>query len=171
MRDLGVPDLIKPDLKILFVGINPGRRSGETGHHFAGKSNRFWRFLAESGLTPEKIDPFQDHQMLELGYGITNIVSRTTAAAAEVHPDELREGAERLRAVIGEYRPKVLACLGKVVYQYLAGRRRVEWGLQATSVITGVLDFVAPNPSGLNRIPIPEQVEFYRELKRLAASS
>jgi TDG/mug DNA glycosylase family protein len=169
MRDLGVPDLIKPDLKILFVGINPGKRSGETGHHFAGKSNRFWRFLAESGLTPEKIDPFRDDRMLELGYGITNIVPRTTAAASELRPEELRQGAERLISVIGECRPKVVGYLGKVVYQYLVKRQRIEWGLQETPVIAGIIDFVAPNPSGLNRIPIPEQVEMYRELKRLVA--
>jgi TDG/mug DNA glycosylase family protein len=170
MRNLGVPDLIKPDLKILFVGINPGKRSGETGHHFAGKSNRFWRFLAESGLTAEKIDPFQDDRMLELGYGITNIVARTTASAAELHPAELREGAERLLEVIRENQPKIVAYLGKVVYQNLVKRQQIEWGHQETPVIAGVIDFVAPNPSGLNRIPIPEQVEFYRELQRLISS-
>jgi TDG/mug DNA glycosylase family protein len=168
---MDVPDLLKPNLKIIFVGINPGTRSGETGHHFAGKSNRFWRFLAEAGLTPERIDPFKDFQMLELGYGITNIVARTTAAAADLHPAELRRGAERLLSVIAEYRPKIVTYLGKVVYQYLAKQSKFEWGLQATSVVPGVVDFVAPNPSGLNRMPIPEQLEKYRELKRLVELS
>ena len=91
--DYVLPDLIESDLKILFIGINPGIRSAEVGHHFAGRSKRFWKFLFESGLTPVKYDAFHDYELLNLGYGITNIAPRTTATAAELTPAELKEGA------------------------------------------------------------------------------
>jgi TDG/mug DNA glycosylase family protein len=166
--DLGaVPDLLRPDLKVLFIGINPGLRSGATGHHFAGRSNRFWRFLAETGFTPVKYEAAQDFQLLEIGYGITNIVPRVTATAAELAPAELRAGAERLLTVLQGYHPAVAAYLGKVVYQYVNRQPRFEWGRQADPVVPGVVDVVLPNPSGLNRMPILEQLELYRELRGL----
>jgi TDG/mug DNA glycosylase family protein len=163
----GVPDLLQSNLKILFIGINPGLRSGETGHHFAGRSNRFWRFLAEAGFTPTKYEAAKDFLLLDLGYGITNIAPRVTAAAAELAPAELRAGAERLLAVLQEYRPTVAAYLGKVVYRYAARRPQFTWGRQAEPLVPGMIDFVTPNPSGLNRMPIPEQLELYRELRGL----
>ena len=159
-----VPDLVQTGLNILFIGINPGLRSGETGNHFAGRSNRFWRFLYESGLTPIKYQADEGLRLLDLGYGITNIVPRVTATAAELTPAELREGAERLRLVLREQRPKIVAYLGKVVYQYVSGRPQSSWGRQAEPVIEGIVDFVMPNPSGLNRMPLSEQLELYREL-------
>lgn len=162
-----VPDLLRPDLKILFIGINPGLRSGAIGHHFAGRSNRFWRFLAETGFTPVKYEAAQDIQLLEIGYGITNIVPRVTATAAELTPAELRSGAERLLTVLQGCRPTVAAYLGKVVYQYVARQTRFAWGCQAEPVVPGVVDVVLPNPSGLNRMPISEQLELYRELRGL----
>lgn len=164
---LVLPNLLKEDLNILFIGINPGLRSAETGHHFAGRSNRFWKFLYESGLTPVKLEPTQDSQLLTLGFGITNIVPRATAAAAELTTDELKEGAIILKNILLEYRPKVAAYLGKVIYQYLAGQNKCTWGIQENSIIPGVTDYVMPNPSGLNRMPIPEQLEYYRRLKRI----
>lgn len=162
----GLPDLIRPGLKVLFIGINPGKRSGEVGRHFAGHSNRFWKFLFESGLTPVKYDAFHDYQLLDQGYGITNIAPRTTATAAELTPAELKEGALVLTKIIKENQPRIAAYLGKVVYQYLSNRKDFGWGIQETSLEAGIIDFVLPNPSGLNRMPIPEQLEMYRELKR-----
>jgi TDG/mug DNA glycosylase family protein len=161
----GVPDLLRPGLKILFIGINPGIRSGATGHHFAGRSNRFWRLLAEAGFTTGQYEAAEDFLLLDLGYGITNIVPRVTATAAELTPAELRSGAARLMTVIREYRPVVAAYLGKVVYQYLTRRPKFFWGRQAEPAVAGTIDFVLPNPSGLNRMPLSEQLALFRELK------
>jgi TDG/mug DNA glycosylase family protein len=171
MPDLVIPNLVNHDLKILFVGINPGTRSAAVGHHFAGRSNRFWKFLYESGLTPMKLAGELDYRMLELGYGITNLVHRSTATAAELNREEMKEGAKNLLLFILEYRPKVAAFLGKDIYRYYArgaGKELMEfqWGLQPGETVPGVIDFVLPNPSGLNRIPIPNQLEIYRMLKQ-----
>ncbi|HOJ78232.1 MAG TPA: G/U mismatch-specific DNA glycosylase [Bacillota bacterium] len=164
-----LPDIIKKNLKILFVGINPGTRSGQIGHHFAGHSNRFWKFLYESGLTVVKLDPTEDRLLLEYDYGITNIAPRVTATAAELTAAELKEGALVLKQLIVDYHPRVVAYMGKVVYQYLAQQKEFQWGVQSQAVIEGIIDFVIPNPSGLNRMPAAEQLKYYQELKELIA--
>jgi TDG/mug DNA glycosylase family protein len=167
---LAIPNLLQADLKILFVGINPGLRSAAEGHHFAGHSSRFWRFLHDSGLTPVKLNAAQDHKLLSLGYGITNIVPRPTAAAAELQPEEFKAGARVLIDLLKTCQPRVAAYLGKEVYRYLNGKTKFEWGRQPVSVTPPVIDFVIPNPSGLNRMPFEDQIRFYRELNQIKES-
>ena len=177
MAELVIPNLVRQDLKILFIGINPGTRSAAVRHHFAGRSNRFWKFLFESGLTPEKLSGELDQRMLEFGYGITNLVHRSTATAAELGREEMKEGARDLLLFIMEYRPKVAAFLGKDIYRYytkaanIGHTREYDWGLQPVTPVQGVADFVLPNPSGLNRMPLGEQLEFYRGLQRIIKDS
>lgn len=160
-----IPNLIKPGLKVLFIGINPGLQSAALGHHFASHSNRFWRFLANSGLTPEQYRGVEDFRLLDLDYGITNIVSRPSAAASELTPHEFRVGAVTLKELLLQYQPRVAVSVGKVVYQYFSGKKDFQWGRQELSVLPGMIDFVLPNPSGLNRMSFQEQVHYYRELK------
>lgn len=173
MSDLLIPNLIKKDLKVLFIGINPGTRSAAVGHHFAGRSNRFWKFLFETGLTPVKLAGELDHRMLDFSYGITNLVHRSTATAAELSREEMKEGAKSLLLFILEYRPKVAAFLGKDIYPYYIRAANTSypveyhWGFQPEVIVPGVMNFVLPNPSGLNRMPIAEQLEIYQELNRI----
>src|SRR5205814_7435065 len=91
-----IRDVVGPDLRVLFVGINPGLYSGATGHHFARPGNRFWKALHGAGFTDRIYSPFEDHDLLRLGIGITNLVARTTANADELSPAELREGGAKL---------------------------------------------------------------------------
>lgn len=162
-----LPNLIQTNLKILFIGINPGLRSAATQHHFAGYSNRFWRFLAEAQLTPNLYKAEQDAQLLELGYGITNIVPRPTASAAELSRTEFETGAVLLRALLHQYQPHIAAYLGKDIYRFVARQKQICWGRQLSSIIEGVIDYVIPNPSGLNRMPFQEQLNWYLELKKM----
>lgn len=163
--ELVIPHLIKEDLRILFVGINPGTRSAAIGHHFAGHSNRFWKFLVESGLTPIKLSGEMDHCILEYGYGITNIVARSTATAAEITTPEFKEGALQLRSLLQKYQPKVAAFLGKDSYRYFGNHPNLAWGLQPVSSIKGLYEFLLPNPSGLNRMPLKNQIQIYQDLR------
>lgn len=160
-------DVIAPGLMVLFVGYNPSLRSAEVGHHYAGRSNRFWQLLYRSGLTLILLKPEQDMELLRLGYGSTNIVHRPTKAAAEITGDEYREGREQLLKTINRYRPRIVCYVGIGIYKVFARRARVAWGLQEDSVVPGVTDFVAPSSSGLNRMKLEDQVEIYRNLKRL----
>lgn len=111
-----VPDYLRVGLKVLFVGFNPSVRSGETGHHYANPNNRFWNILFRAGLTPRKYSPDEDSRLLELGYGLTNIVERPTPAAADITPDEYVQGRETLGRKIIHYQPRVVCYVGKGVY-------------------------------------------------------
>lgn len=160
-----VPDIIAANLKILFIGFNPGTRSAETGHHFAGYSNKFWKLLAAASLTPYQFKPEEDGKLLALGLGITNIVARPSRAAAEITKAEYQAGRIILQEKLLLYKPQVACFAGVGVYREFTRQARVSCGWQAVSVGTGVADFVVPSPSGLTRIAFPEQLAYYQELK------
>ncbi|WP_066313749.1 mismatch-specific DNA-glycosylase [Bacillus sp. FJAT-29814] len=164
-----VPDRIKEHLHILFVGFNPSIRSSETGHHFANPNNRFWRILFEAGLTPRKFTAAEDDLLLELGFGITNIVARPTKAADEITKEEYREGREILKQKIAVIKPKIVCYVGKGVYLQFSGKKEAPWGIQEEAVVPGTVDFVAPSSSGLVRMRLEEMVQIYRGLSQLTS--
>jgi double-stranded uracil-DNA glycosylase len=144
-------DRIAPDLRVLFVGINPGVRSSRTGHHFAGPSNRFWKLLSESGVVPEPITFVDDGRLIEWGYGITNIVPRPTRGIDTLRPEEYVAGRLRLRRKILRYRPRIVAMVGVTVFRAMFPERRgpVTLGEQPER-IGDAQGFALPNPSGRN---------------------
>ena len=161
-------DRIKPGIRVLFVGINPGIRSSLTGHHFAGFSNRFWNLLFESGLVPERITYQDDDRLPEWGYGITNIVPRPTPGIDTIAPDEYVAGRVRLRRKILRYRPPIVAMVGVTVYRAMYPERKgaVTLGLQQERIGSTEV-FVLPNPSGRNaNFTYAEMLAAFRKLKR-----
>lgn len=162
-----IPDHLDKNLKILFIGFNPSLKSGETGHHYANSNNRFWSILYRAGLTPTKLKPEEDTQLLRYGYGLTNIVGRPTKAAADLSKEEYAQGRENLKRKIEQYRPKVACFVGKGVYQQFSSNRDIPWGVQPESEVETVIDFVAPSSSGLVRMKMDEIVAIYSELKGL----
>lgn len=162
-----VKDHIKKNLDVLFVGFNPSLRSGETGHHFANPNNRFWTILYKAGLTDRKFHPEEDANLLDLGYGLTNIVARPTRNAEEITKEEYEEGRTVLKQKIDAYKPRIVCFVGKGVYQQYSGEKKVPWGKQPVSIIPGVLDFVAPSSSGLVRMKMDEIVAIYKALPPL----
>ncbi|AKT37538.1 G/U mismatch-specific DNA glycosylase [Chondromyces crocatus] len=144
-----IPDRIAQDLKVLFCGINPSLYSAAVGHHFARPGNRFWPALHASGITPRRFSPEEDVDMVQLGYGLTNVVSRATATADELDADELRAGGKTLARKVARYRPRVLAVLGVGAYRTAFGFPRAALGLQDQPLGNAVV-WVLPNPSGLN---------------------
>jgi double-stranded uracil-DNA glycosylase len=148
-QDRTIPDLIGPKLKVLFVGINPGLYSGATGHHFARPGNRFWPALHLAGITPRRLQPWEEQELLALGYGITGMVRRATATAQELKPAEYRAGAQRLEELVRTYRPRLVCFLGLGAYRTGFGRPKAQVGLQEET-IAGVPLWIVPNPSGLN---------------------
>jgi len=164
-RGTTVPDLIAPGLRVLFCGINPGLYSGAVGHHFARPGNRFWRVLHESGLTERLLSPFEEEELLLLGIGVTNLVERATATAAELGPAELREGAGRLAAVAGRYPPAVIAVLGMDAYRTAFRRPKARMGPQEEH-IGGARGWLLPNPSGAQAsYGLPALVEAFGALR------
>jgi TDG/mug DNA glycosylase family protein len=144
-----VPDLVAPNLDVLFCGINPGLYSAAVGHHFAGPGSRFWITLRDSKLTPRLYSAFEETQLLALGYGITNLVPRASATADDLTPDELRAGGRRLRKLVLQHQPRFLAFLGLVAYRTAFKQPKAMAGLQG-ELIGSTRVWLLPNPSGLN---------------------
>jgi double-stranded uracil-DNA glycosylase len=144
-----VPDVIAHGLKVLFCGINPGLYSAATGHHFARPGNRFWPSLYRAGITPRLLSPSEERELLTLGFGITNVVNRATAAADELTIRELTEGGRHLEEKVLLYKPELLAVLGLGAYRTAFHRKHAAVGRQAERIGSTVI-WVLPNPSGLN---------------------
>jgi double-stranded uracil-DNA glycosylase len=144
-----VPDLIAPGLRVLFCGINPGLYSGATGFHFARPGNRFWRALAAAGFSERVLAPWEERLLLARGAGITNLVQRATATAAELAPEELLACRRRLERKVRRYAPQWVAVLGIGAYRTAFGRPRAVVGPQPERLGPAGL-WVLPNPSGLN---------------------
>lgn len=164
-RDVLIPDVIAPDLKVLFCGINPGLWSGAVSRHFARPGNRFWPALYAAGFTPELFTSTRQDELLALGLGISNVVDRTTARADELSVEEYREGARILTAKAAEYRPAWIAIVGITAYRTAFERRAAQIGPQDARIADSRV-WALPNPSGLNaRWTIPKLAEAFREFR------
>lgn len=164
-KDKTLRDVIAPGLHVLFCGINPGLYSGATGHHFARPGNRFWPTLHQAGFTPRLLAPAEERELLALGYGITNLVARTTATADELAPDELLAGRKRLERKVKRYQPRVLAVLGIGAYRTAFQEPKAVLGLQARAIAKAVV-WALPNPSGLNaHYQLADLAEYFRTLR------
>ena len=164
-HDKTIRDVIARELKVLFCGINPGLYSGATGHHFARPGNRFWPALYHAGFTDRLLSPSEERELLKSGYGITNVVARTTARADELSLEEMIEGGRKLKTKVRRYRPKVLAVLGISAYRAAFDRAQAHLGRQDDS-IGETLVWVLPNPSGLNAHYQPKDLaRLFREMR------
>ena len=166
-------DRVVPPVRCLLVGINPGVRSAAIGHHFAGYSNRFWKLLFESGLTPELLTAEEDFRLPELGYGVTNLISRCTPGIDTLRPEEYVAGLRVLKRKIRRWRPEVVAFVGVTLFRAVfprprgqaAGGAPFKLGLQ-TETLEGAQVFVLPNPSGRNaNYSYAEMLDAFIELK------
>lgn len=165
-----VPDVIAPGLDLLFCGINPGLYTAWAGHHFARPGNRFWPALYRGGFTPRLLTPSEEHELLQYGCGITNLVSRASVAATELSADELKVGGRQLARKLNRFRPGVLAMLGIGAFQTAFQRRGVRIGQQAERIGDTIV-WVLPNPSGLNANYTPAAfADLFSELKRAVDS-
>jgi double-stranded uracil-DNA glycosylase len=144
-----LPDVIAPGLRVLFCGINPGLYTAWAGHHFARRGNRFWPTLHRSGFTPRQLEPNEQDELLTLGLGVTNVVARATATAAQLSTAELRAGGELLRRTVEKQAPSYLAVLGVTAYRSAFDAPRAGLGLQSRGIGATTV-WVLPNPSGLN---------------------
>ena len=160
-----VPDVIDDGLDVLFCGINPGLYSAAVGHHFARPGNRFWKTLFGAGWSDRLLAPSDERELLSFGVGITNLVARSSATAAELSREELQRGAAHLEAKLGRYRPGCLAVLGVEAYRSAFGVR-ASVGPQPSRV-ADVATWVLPNPSGLQaHYQLPQLIELFSALRR-----
>lgn len=164
-------DVIAPDLDVLFCGINPGLWSAAVGHHFARPGNRFWKALEASGFSEELLDPSEERQLLDLGCGVTNLVRRSTAIAADLGRDELRAGARRVARTVTRWRPRFVAFLGMTAFRVAFDRPRAVMGEQPEPLATARV-WLLPNPSGAQaRYQLHDLALAFAELREAAAGS
>jgi double-stranded uracil-DNA glycosylase len=155
-----VPDILAPGLACVFCGINPGRRSSAAGAHFANPRNDFWRLLADSDLTPRRLEPGEQWDLPELGFGLTNAAHRTTRGSSELRRGDFAGAAERLQRIALELRPGVIAFVGKAGYEG-AFRERPQLGLQERRLGETRL-FVLPSTSPANAaVPYAVRLEWF----------
>ncbi len=160
-----LPDYLAPNLKIVFVGINPGEYSNRVGHYFARSTNSFWPALFESGLLPERLTPHEDYRINEFGYGLTDIVKRSTPNASYVARDEFAEGARVLRAKLEPLAPKIICFVGLVGYRQgfdphaQLGEQPERWRISRL--------YIVPSTSPRNARYRPEVVTWFARLKNL----
>jgi double-stranded uracil-DNA glycosylase len=160
-----VRDVIAPELRVLFCGINPGLYTAAVGHHFARPGNRFWPALHAAGFTDRLLSPFEERELLKSGYGITNVAPRTTASADLLTKEEIVKGGQRLWAKVLRYQPKILAVLGLGAYRVAFAEPKAVVGPQEVRIGKTLL-WVLPNPSGLNaNYQAQDLARLFRELR------
>ncbi|WP_291146728.1 G/U mismatch-specific DNA glycosylase [Flavobacterium sp. UBA7680] len=159
-------DIIKENLNVLFCGINPGLKSASDGHHFSGRSNRFWKVLHQAGFTPYQIEAINDINILDFGFGLTTAVARATSRADQLSKEEFDDAIEIFKGKIKQFKPKYIAFLGKAAYKAFSGKKQIMWGLQPED-FCGAKVWILPNPSGLNRgFTLSDLVASYSELRK-----
>jgi mismatch-specific thymine-DNA glycosylase len=172
---MGLPDYMSPNLKILFVGYNPGERSAALQHHFAGLNNSFWRLLFESELTTRLYTYEEDRLLLDEGYGLTNLVERPSPSSSDLSPFEMRMGARDLREKVQKFQPGIVCFLGKDIYRYYAGVKSgnpISYGpVPREKVLFQSSEFVAPNPSGRSTVPYSQKLMILRQLKAMLSDT
>ena len=162
----GVPDVLGPGARCVFVGINPGLRSAVAGHHFANPRNAFWRLLHEAGLTPRLLAPEQEDELPGLGLGITNAALRVTRGSGELRRADFAGSRQRLEAIERELHPAWFAFVGKQAYQGVF-TERAGHGEQAGRLGRAGL-FVLPSTSPANAaVPHAEKLDWFRRLTAL----
>jgi len=160
-----LPDVIAPNLRVLFCGINPGLYTAAVGHHFARPGNRFWPALHQAGFTARLVSPFDERELLNSRIGISNVVPHATASAAELTPQDFIAGGRTLAAKVKRYRPKIVAILGVGAYRHAFGKPKAQIGEQAEPIHDARV-WVLPNPSGLNaNYQLPELVKLLKQLR------
>jgi double-stranded uracil-DNA glycosylase len=168
-----LPDYLAPELDVVLVGINPGIRSAEKGHHFAGPGNRFWRLLSDSGLTPRRLEPTEDGTLPDYGIGITNIVPRASRSSGDLKPGDYAKGRRALVEKIFRFRPTTVALVGVTVFRELwpelssaPAPKRIKCGQRPETIGASAM-FVLPNPSGRNaHYTYDEMLGYWSELAK-----
>jgi mismatch-specific thymine-DNA glycosylase len=162
-----LPDYLDFNLKIIFVGYNPGEKSAILGQHYAGRGNQFWKLLFESGLTSRLYKPEESQQLLSEGYGLTNIVSRPSKSSSDLTLKEMEEGAIELNKKMQKFKPLIICFLGKEIYrkyENLKPSTPINYGIAYSSSNKQIILYIAPNPSGRSTIPYTMKLDIFKKL-------
>jgi double-stranded uracil-DNA glycosylase len=165
-----VPDVLGPNLRVLFCGINPGRVSAAAHAHFANPRNDFWRLLHAAGFTPRLLEPQEQFELLDYRIGVTNAAARTTPGSGDLRKVDFAGAAERLEQIANELKPGWIAFVGKEAYRGAFGERP-QLGEQERRLGDTRL-FVLPSTSPANAaVPWGERARWFVDLANRASGS
>ncbi len=157
-----LPDLVAPDLDILFCGTAAGRESARRGAYYAGPGNAFWPTLHRVGLIPEPLRADEFPRLLHWRMGLTDLAKHVAGSDATLR--RMHFDAVGLGALIEGHRPRVVAFTSKRAAEEFLGRPVAGYGL-LPGVAAPARIFVLPSPSGAARRWWDEGP--WRELRRL----
>jgi TDG/mug DNA glycosylase family protein len=165
-RDRTLPDTVGPGMRLLVCGLNPSLYAADRGVGFARPNNRYWNAALAAGLVAVDCDPLD--ALVHHGVGMTDLVKRATAAAAELTTEEYRSGVARVERLVRWLQPGAVCFVGLAGWR-AAIDRKAEAGVQPDG-FGGRPAYVMPSTSGLNaRVRPPELVEHLRAALALGA--
>ncbi|XP_033227877.1 G/T mismatch-specific thymine DNA glycosylase-like [Belonocnema kinseyi] len=165
-----LPDYLEKDLDLVFVGINPSLTAAYRGRYYAGPGNHFYKLLHESGLVPRFVNFEEDHQLLQFGIGLTNIVDRATRSSADLSRAEIKEGSTTIDQKLREFKPRIAVFNGKCIYEVFAnktGKSDFNFGLQPQRIGETALWVVPSSSARCSTFPrMVDKLQFYSSLKK-----
>jgi double-stranded uracil-DNA glycosylase len=171
-EDATLPDYLRPGLRVVFVGINPGTYSASVGHYYARRANKFWELLSDSGLVSRKLDCEDDARLPKWGIGLTDVVKRPTASADELTGGDYRNAVPALIEKIRKYQPRIVAFNGMTGFRNFRralgyhSEGHVRLGKQ-TELLEGAEVFVLPSTSPANaRLSRRQKLAYFRQLAK-----
>jgi TDG/mug DNA glycosylase family protein len=165
-KDHPLPDYLGPSLKLLFVGINPGLVSAAAGHYYANPRNSFWRLLYEADLTPVQLKPEEDDQILEFGYGLTDMIKRPSRGASDLRTREFHGNRQRLLAIVTRHKPKAICFNSKTSFEGFFGKGFFCGFGPQTVALAGRPVFVLPSTSPAHAaVPLAVKRDYFKSLK------
>lgn len=166
---IGLRPLVGPDLRLLIVGYNPSIPAFRSGHYYANPSNRFYRLLHDSGLTPRLLLPEEDRLLPTFGIGVTDLCSTPSAMAHDLPAARFGEGAAAIAALVRRWRPRLVCCNGYGVFRALCGAAPAGPGLQEGALVAGTPVFAVPSSSGAASAFTAERAAAWLNLATLLA--
>ncbi|XP_058801678.1 G/T mismatch-specific thymine DNA glycosylase-like [Phymastichus coffea] len=166
-------DILKADLDLVFVGINPSLMAAHTGRYYAGPGNHFYKLLFASELIPEPITYEADDSLLKYDIGLTNIVARATRSSADLSRAEIKKGAMFVHEKLKKFKPKVAVFNGKCIYEEFTDKydkSTFKFGLQPHRVGDTALWVVPSSSARCANFPrMEDKLHFYTSLKKYLA--
>lgn len=143
-----VPDVLQPGLTLVLVGTAPSRISAARQAYYANPMNKFWRTLADVGLTPRQLEPHEYPLLPGFGIGLTDVAKRHSGVDAALPGEAWRPG--ELREKIARYQPRLVAFTSKRGASETLGlpTGKLPYGQQATR-LEGAEVWVLPSTSPL----------------------
>ncbi|XP_046611058.1 G/T mismatch-specific thymine DNA glycosylase-like [Neodiprion virginianus] len=170
LQSCKLPDILKENLDMVFVGINPSLTAAYRGRYYAGPGNHFYKLLHASGLTPQLLSHEEDSKLLEYGIGLTNIVERPSRSSSDLKKSEIKVGAKKVEEKLILFKPKIAIFNGKGIYEVFSnktGKSDFSFGLQPVGIGNTAIWVVPSSSARCAHFPrMVDKLHFYSALRK-----